>query len=170
MPAGPARRRRIRLATIRRSSASTPGISNNSEREVSEGRPEEAEPVGPVRHARQRGRVVPRPVHDRLLRQVQGARRGEGSAGDPADGNTSASSAAARGTTACAARAAPPRVASSIDWKQQDPQVPQSIWYFTDALFLGFRVVRPLTEPSDAEKAAKWDKSEPLQVDKDKRR
>ena len=36
------------------------------------------------------------------------------------------------------------RVASSIDWKQQDPQVPQSIWYFTDALFLGFRVVRPL--------------------------
>jgi len=62
------------------------------------------------------------------------------------------------------------RVASSIDWKQQDPQVPQSIWYFTDALFLGFRVVRPLTVPSDEEKAAKWDKSEPVQVDKDKKR
>lgn len=61
------------------------------------------------------------------------------------------------------------RVASSIDWKQQDPQVPQSIWYFTDALFLGFRVVRPLTEPSDAEKAVKWDKSEPPQIDKNKR-
>lgn len=61
------------------------------------------------------------------------------------------------------------RVASSIDWKQQDPQVPQSIWYFTDALFLGFRIVRPLTEPSDAEKAVKWDKSEPPQIDKDKR-
>jgi formylglycine-generating enzyme required for sulfatase activity len=60
------------------------------------------------------------------------------------------------------------RVASSRDWKQQDPQVPQSIWYFTDALFLGFRVVRPLAEPSDEEKAAKWDKSEPPQVDKDK--
>ena len=61
------------------------------------------------------------------------------------------------------------RMASSIDWKQQDPQVPQSIWYFTDALFLGFRIVRPLVEPSDAEKAAKWDKSEPPQVDKNKR-
>jgi hypothetical protein len=60
------------------------------------------------------------------------------------------------------------RVGSSLDWKQQDPQVPQSIWYFTDALFLGFRVVRPLTEPSAEEKAAKWDKSEPPQIDKDR--
>jgi formylglycine-generating enzyme required for sulfatase activity len=60
------------------------------------------------------------------------------------------------------------RVSSSRDWKQQDPQVPQSIWYFTDALFLGFRIVRPLTEHAEAEKAAKWDKSEPPQVDKDK--
>ena len=31
-----------------------------------------------------------------------------------------------------------------------------------------FRVVRPLTEPSDEEKAVKWDKSEPPQIDKDK--
>ncbi len=61
------------------------------------------------------------------------------------------------------------RMQSSIDWKQQDPQIPQSIWYFTDALFLGFRVVRPLTEPADAEKAVKWDKSEPPQVDRDKK-
>ena len=59
------------------------------------------------------------------------------------------------------------RVASSIDWKQQDPQLPQSIWYFTDALYLGFRIVRPLHEPSAEEKAAKWDKSEPPQIDKD---
>ena len=62
------------------------------------------------------------------------------------------------------------RVASSRDWKQQDPQVPQSIWYFTDALFLGFRIVRPLNEPSDDEKTVKWDKSEPPQIDKDKQR
>jgi formylglycine-generating enzyme required for sulfatase activity len=60
------------------------------------------------------------------------------------------------------------RVASSRDWKQQDPQLPQSIWYFTDALYLGFRIVRPLHEPSAEEKAAKWDKSEPPQIDKDK--
>jgi formylglycine-generating enzyme required for sulfatase activity len=38
-------------------------------------------------------------------------------------------------------------------WKSQDPQIPQSIWYHTDALFVGFRVVRPLEEPSEAMKA-----------------
>jgi len=41
------------------------------------------------------------------------------------------------------------RVGSTNDWKQQDPQVPQSIWYYTDALFVGFRVVRPLEVPSE---------------------
>lgn len=40
------------------------------------------------------------------------------------------------------------RRGSNSDWKIQDPQIPQSIWYLTDALFLGFRVVRPLVEPS----------------------
>lgn len=44
------------------------------------------------------------------------------------------------------------RRGSSKEWKQQDPQIPQSIWYYTDALFLGFRVVRPLHEPSAEEK------------------
>lgn len=58
------------------------------------------------------------------------------------------------------------RQASHEDWKQQDPQIPQSIWYLTDAQFLGFRIVRPLVEPSAEEKAAKWDKSEPPQIDK----
>jgi formylglycine-generating enzyme required for sulfatase activity len=57
------------------------------------------------------------------------------------------------------------REGSNLDWKQQDPQIPQSIWYFTDALGVGFRIVRPLTEPDAAEKAAKWDKSEPPQKD-----
>jgi hypothetical protein len=33
----------------------------------------------------------------------------------------------------------------------QDPQIPQSIYYLTDALFLGFRVVRPLRLPSEEE-------------------
>ena len=49
------------------------------------------------------------------------------------------------------------RVGSHRDWKQQDPQIPQSIWYFTDALFLGFRVVRPFEEPSAEEKAKIWE-------------
>jgi formylglycine-generating enzyme required for sulfatase activity len=61
------------------------------------------------------------------------------------------------------------RLASHLDWKQQDPQLPQSIWYLTDALGVGFRVVRPLTEPSAEELATKWDKSEPPQIDKVKK-
>ena len=36
------------------------------------------------------------------------------------------------------------RRASDATWKIQDPQLPKSIWYHTDAQFLGFRVVRPL--------------------------
>lgn len=44
------------------------------------------------------------------------------------------------------------RRGSTKEWKQQDPQIPQSIWYYTDALFLGWRVVRPLVEPSAEEK------------------
>ena len=42
------------------------------------------------------------------------------------------------------------RRGSSADWKIQDPQIPQSIWYHTDALFAGFRVVRPLNPPDKA--------------------
>lgn len=57
------------------------------------------------------------------------------------------------------------RIASDPSWKQQDPQIPQSIWYHTDALSVGFRIVRPLNEPSDQEKAAKWAKTDPLQID-----
>jgi formylglycine-generating enzyme required for sulfatase activity len=38
------------------------------------------------------------------------------------------------------------RRGSDKDWKMQDPQIPQSIWYHTDANFVGFRVVRPLKE------------------------
>lgn len=45
------------------------------------------------------------------------------------------------------------RRGSDKSWKVQDPQIPQSIWYFTDALFAGFRVVRPLNEPSEEQKA-----------------
>ena len=43
------------------------------------------------------------------------------------------------------------RRGSTKDWKMQDPQIPQSIWYYTDALGVGFRVVRPLRVPTEAE-------------------
>ena len=39
--------------------------------------------------------------------------------------------------------AARPRRASNLEWSVQDPQRPQSIWWHTDATFVGFRVVRP---------------------------
>jgi formylglycine-generating enzyme required for sulfatase activity len=41
------------------------------------------------------------------------------------------------------------RGASKRTWKLQDPQLPKSIWYHTDASFVGFRVVRPLRALAD---------------------
>jgi formylglycine-generating enzyme required for sulfatase activity len=49
------------------------------------------------------------------------------------------------------------RRGSQASWKVQDPQLPKSIWYFTDARFVGFRVVRPLAEPPEADKSKFWD-------------
>jgi formylglycine-generating enzyme required for sulfatase activity len=48
------------------------------------------------------------------------------------------------------------RRASSKDWKIQDPQLPKSIWYHTDAQFLGFRLVRPLKVPPPEELLKIW--------------
>lgn len=48
------------------------------------------------------------------------------------------------------------RVSSRPNWKQQDPQLPKSIWYLTDAQFLGFRIVRPARTPSPEEMEAYW--------------
>jgi formylglycine-generating enzyme required for sulfatase activity len=48
------------------------------------------------------------------------------------------------------------RVASNADWKKQDPQLPKSIWYMTDAQWLGFRLVRPATLPSAEEMYRAW--------------
>jgi len=48
------------------------------------------------------------------------------------------------------------RKASDPGWKQQDPQLPKSIWYLTDATWLGFRIVRPLEIPTVEEMHAAW--------------
>ena len=48
------------------------------------------------------------------------------------------------------------RAGSDKSWKQQDPQLPKSIWYHTDAQWLGFRIVRPLEVPSPEEMHAIW--------------
>jgi formylglycine-generating enzyme required for sulfatase activity len=48
------------------------------------------------------------------------------------------------------------RRASDKTWKQQDPQLPKSVWYHTDAQFLGFRIVRPLKVPSAEQMQTYW--------------
>lgn len=48
------------------------------------------------------------------------------------------------------------RRASSAEWKRQDPQLPKSYWFHTDAQFLGFRLVRPLKTPSAEEMQKYW--------------
>lgn len=48
------------------------------------------------------------------------------------------------------------RRGSSPEWKMQDPQLPKSIWFLTDAQFLGFRIVRPLKVPSPEEMKNYW--------------
>jgi formylglycine-generating enzyme required for sulfatase activity len=48
------------------------------------------------------------------------------------------------------------RVASDPSWKKQDPQLPKSVWYMTDAQWLGFRLVRPAVLPSAEEMYRAW--------------
>jgi formylglycine-generating enzyme required for sulfatase activity len=48
------------------------------------------------------------------------------------------------------------RVASHPSWKKQDPQLPKSIWYMTDAQWLGFRLVRPAALPGAEEMYRAW--------------
>jgi formylglycine-generating enzyme required for sulfatase activity len=48
------------------------------------------------------------------------------------------------------------RRGSDRSWKMQDPQLPKSIWYFSDAQFVGFRIVRPLKVPSAEQMQKYW--------------
>ena len=48
------------------------------------------------------------------------------------------------------------RRGSARAWKAQDPQLPKSVWYHSDAQFVGFRIVRPLAVPSPKEMAKYW--------------
>jgi formylglycine-generating enzyme required for sulfatase activity len=51
------------------------------------------------------------------------------------------------------------RFGSDSSWIQQDPQLPKSIWYLTDAPWLGFRIARPLEIPSVEEMYFYWNSS-----------
>ena len=46
---------------------------------------------------------------------------------------------------------------SKKGWKVQDPQLPKSIWYHTNATFVGFRLVRPLKQPTAEEMSYYWE-------------
>lgn len=45
---------------------------------------------------------------------------------------------------------------SNKKWKKRDPQIPKSLWWHTDAPFVGFRVVRPVKTPSIEEQNSYW--------------
>ena len=40
------------------------------------------------------------------------------------------------------------RIKSDLKWNQRDPQIPKSKWWNTDAPFIGFRIIRPLEQPT----------------------
>jgi formylglycine-generating enzyme required for sulfatase activity len=48
------------------------------------------------------------------------------------------------------------RRGSDRNWKMTDPQLPKSVWYHTDAPWIGFRIVRPLKVPSQQEMKQYW--------------
>jgi formylglycine-generating enzyme required for sulfatase activity len=50
------------------------------------------------------------------------------------------------------------RLASDPAWKQLDPQIPKSNWWFPEAPFVGMRLVRPAKTPSKAEIDAYYNK------------
>lgn len=58
------------------------------------------------------------------------------------------------------------RIYSDPNWQVQDPQIPRSLWYLSDAHWLGFRIVRPLAVPSLEEMLFAWNNSF---VDEEKR-
>jgi formylglycine-generating enzyme required for sulfatase activity len=48
------------------------------------------------------------------------------------------------------------RRGSERAWKMQDPQLPKSVWYFSDAQWVGFRIVRPLKVPPPEQMQKYW--------------
>lgn len=43
------------------------------------------------------------------------------------------------------------RIPSSAEWNKRDPQIPKSRWWLTDGMYMGFRIARPLQQPSKEE-------------------
>lgn len=51
------------------------------------------------------------------------------------------------------------RRGSEPDWKQRDPQLPKSLWWLTNASFVGFRLVRPVDPPTKEQREEYWIKA-----------
>ncbi len=51
------------------------------------------------------------------------------------------------------------RLPSDPSWKQLDPQIPKSNWWFPEAPFIGVRLVRPLNPPTEAEIEAYFERA-----------
>jgi formylglycine-generating enzyme required for sulfatase activity len=48
------------------------------------------------------------------------------------------------------------RRGSDRSWKMTDPQLPKSVWYHSDAQWVGFRIVRPLKVPKPEDMQKYW--------------
>ncbi len=48
------------------------------------------------------------------------------------------------------------RIESTLDWKKRDPQIPKSFWWNTDSPFVGFRIIKPVEQPTQEEQNAFW--------------
>jgi hypothetical protein len=46
------------------------------------------------------------------------------------------------------------RIKSDPSWNLRDPQIPKSKWWLTEASSVGFRIVRPLKQPTAQEAEA----------------
>ncbi len=49
------------------------------------------------------------------------------------------------------------RIPSDREWSQQDPQIPNSIWWHTESRHVGLRVVRPLKQPTADQLNEYWE-------------
>ena len=48
------------------------------------------------------------------------------------------------------------RMKSGLYLQRNDPQIPKSFWWYTDAPFIGFRLVSPVKQPSPEEARKFW--------------
>ena len=118
-------------------------VRQERQRFAAPGGREKAQRLGPVRHARQRRRVVPRSLRKRIFtapcprtscRCCRSTRRRMPAIPTRCGGLA--------GTTARTNACSAVRRGSNKNWLKRDPQRPQSIWWMTDADWVGFRVVR----------------------------